>query len=184
MDRQRAAPPLLNLTLAPDLQDLVLLARSQPNTRISVSVAGQSYPVSGDPQGLFKLEQRLPEGRYDITVTATRFGTQTVLRRRLLIDRTAPLLSGLEISRAQGFAHITGRVQDLSGMVKVKAEVAGRVYTRTFPLPKGQSAVDERFVFLVPLPSPDAQIVLSASDAAGNLSLPQRLDGDVSHAAP
>ncbi len=183
LDRQRAAPTQLDVKLASSLQDLVLIARSQPDAALSINVAGRDIPIPRNAEGVFgltggDLTERLPEGRYDVTVTALRSGSQTTVRRALLIDRTPPVFSRLRLSRSGRAAQLSGRVSDVSASVNLRAEVAGRVYTRTLRLPQ-----EADFEWLLPLPTPDALITLQASDEAGNVAAAP-LTTDVNHAAP
>ncbi|GAA3994201.1 FecR family protein [Deinococcus rubellus] len=170
LDRQRAAPTRLDLSLAPAASELSLTVRSQPDTQLSVNVAGRDLTVPGNAEGVFTLAMRpnsLPEGRYDLTVTARRPGNSASLRRSVLIDRSPPVLSGVQVTRLGRTAHLTGQVADLSPSVLLRAEVGGQIYTHTLFLPQQTT-----FDWLLPLPEPGTVIKLSATDAAGNAGTP------------
>ncbi|WP_161883772.1 FecR family protein [Deinococcus alpinitundrae] len=181
LDRQRAAPTRLDLTLAPTASELSLTVRSQPNTRLSVKVAGQDFPLTQSAEGVFSLQalkNRLPEGRYDLTLTARRPGSSTSLKRNVLIDRSPPVVSRVSVLRLGRTVRLTGQVTDRSPSVQLSAEVNGRVYTRTLHLPQ-----QARFDWLLPLPEPGAVIKLSAADAAGNAGAAMEY-GAVGYGAP
>ena len=172
LDKQRAAPIVLNLNLPAALPDLSLIAESQPDARLSVQVARQTIALSGD-QGRFalkldQLQDRLPEGQYDLTLSARRAGGSKSLRRKLIIDRTAPVFSNLTAERSGRVLRLGGQVQDMalhySQRLLLQADVDGAVYTRHI------SAEPGSFDWLLPLPRPDAAVRLSATDAAGNVS--------------
>ncbi len=171
LDRQRAAPTRLDLSLAPAASDLSLTVRSQPDTRLSVNVAGlngagQDFTLTQSAEGVFSLKplgSQLPEGRYDLTLTARRPGSSVSLKRSVLIDRSPPLVSRVSVLRLGRTVRLTGQVADLSPSVQLSAEVDGHVYTRTLHLPQ-----QARFDWLLPLPQPNAVIKLSAADTAGN----------------
>ena len=178
LDRERAAPTRLDLSLTSPAADLSLTVRSQPDTLLSVNVAGQDIPVPQSAEGVFNLaplKDRLPEGRYDVTLTARRPGGNASVQRSLLIDRTPPQFSGVQVIRLGRTLRLTGQVADLSPSVDLRAEVAGRVYTRSLLLPE-----QAHFDWLLPLPEPGAAVNLSATDAAGNLSTAEPED----HASP
>ncbi|WP_185974659.1 FecR family protein [Deinococcus detaillensis] len=190
LDTQRSGPIQLDLSLAPSLLDLALVVRSQPENRLSVQVAGRDLPMIGDAEGNFKLQGgdrlqgRLPEGRYDVTIRAERGGRQKTISRVLLIDRTPPLLLGVQSSRAGRLIRLSGQIQDVSGTVVLSAQVGGRSYARTLRLPQQAD-----FDWTLPLPTPGAAVTLQARDTAGNLrrvefSAGAAGEGGVGYAAP
>lgn len=189
LDAQRSGPIKLDLALASSLPELALIARSQPETRLSVNVAGRDIPIIGDAEGNFKLQgsgenvqDRLAEGRYDATTSAERSGSRKTLSRALLIDRTPPALLDLRSSRMGHVIRLSGQVQELSSSVVLSAKIGRRSYTRTLRLPQHTD-----FDWLLPLPTPGAVVTLSASDTAGNVSQFEFSavgEGRVGHAAP
>ncbi|WP_164473389.1 FecR family protein [Deinococcus psychrotolerans] len=197
LDAQRSGPIQLDVSLAPSLPDLALIVRSQPETRLSVQVAGRDIPMFGDAEGNFKLQAsgeglqssgglqgRLPEGRYEVTIRAERGGRQKTISRALLIDRTPPLLLGVKASRAGRVIRLSGQIQDVSSTVVLSVQVGGRSYTRILRLPQQAD-----FDWTLPLPTPSAAVTLQARDAAGNLrrvefSAGAAGEGGVGYAAP
>ena len=173
LDKQRAAPLVLDVTLPAALPDLSLIAKSQPDARLTVEVAGRTINLSGD-QGSFalkldQLQDRLPEGQYNVVISARRAGGSKSISRTLIIDRTDPVFGKVSQTRQGRVLRLSGQVQDQALSVApqrllLRAVVDGVSYTRHVT-----AAEQSRFEWLLPLPKPDAKVQLSATDAAGNV---------------
>ena len=172
LDKTRAEPTQLRVTLSANAPNLALSARSQPDARLSVSVAGEGTPgrkiaVPGNAEGEFALSPdllgTLPEGRYDVTITAQRAASRQSLRRTVTIDRTPPVFGEVTAFRAGRVLRLSGQVADRSARLLLRAEIDGQTYTRHLTVSQG-----EDFDWVLPLPSFDAPVRLSATDEAGN----------------
>ncbi|GGO22601.1 hypothetical protein GCM10008949_09990 [Deinococcus humi] len=168
-DALRAQPLSLTLELAGrSLQELALSARSLPDAQVTLTVAGQTVPLTGE-NGTFRLERlktSLPEGKYTVTVRAQRYG-QTLTRRQILtVDRTPPQLSGLSVSRVGRILTLSGAVTDAAEPhVSLSLDIGGERYTRTVETRDGG-----HFSWSVPLPSSGAPASLTLRDSADNRS--------------
>ncbi|GAA0515567.1 FecR family protein [Deinococcus depolymerans] len=169
LDAERARPLTLALPRgARSMQDLTLSARSLPDATVTASVAGRSVTLSG-AGGAFRLERledSLPEGRYEAQVTARRLGQTVTGRAPVVIDRTAPTVT-FRATRSGRILHLTGDVQDsgslISGThVQLSVTLGGATYRRL--VRPGPAALD----WTLPLARPDATGHLTLKDEAGN----------------
>ena len=172
LDKTRAEPTQLRVTLSANAPDLALSVRSQPDARLSVSVEGdgpetREIAVPGNAEGEFTLSPdllgNLPEGRYDVTIIAQRAASRQTLRRTVTIDRTPPVFGEVSAFRAGRVLRLSGQVADRSARLLLRAEIDGQTYTRHLTVSQGKG-----FDWTLPLPSFDAPVRLSATDEAGN----------------
>ncbi|MFK7601808.1 FecR domain-containing protein [Deinococcus sp. SM5_A1] len=168
-DAARAQALTLSLDLpGRSLQELALSARSLPDARVTLTVAGQTVPLSGK-NGLFRLERlkdSLPEGQYTVTVRAQRYGQMLTQKQTITVDRTPPRLSGLVVTRVGRILTLSGVVTDAGDpRVGLGVTVGSQTYSRTVETQDGGS-----FVWSLPLPTPDASASLTLRDGAGNQS--------------
>ncbi len=201
LDAARAAPTRLSLKLPSSLRLLSLSARSQPGAQVKLELSGPlgsvtdsvaarstlTLPLVGDAQGEFSLQQpgaALPEGRYELKLSATRIAGTSTLRRSLVIDRSAPTLS-LTATRLGRTLRLSGQLSDaLSRAVVLIAEVDGVPYRRRLSLSSPastespeQTSSDKNSATLdwvLPLPRPDAVVSLTMTDEAGNVGYATR----------
>ncbi|MBB6016564.1 FecR domain-containing protein [Deinococcus radiopugnans] len=168
-DAARAQPLTLALDLpGRSLQELALAARSLPDAQVTLTVAGQTLPLTGE-NGTFRLERlktALPEGQYTVTVRAQRYGQTLTRRQTVTVDRTPPQLGNLSVTRVGRLLTVSGVVTDAGGSrVGLTLEVGGQRYRRWVDPRTGG-----RFSWSVPLPSPGASAQLTLQDSAGNRS--------------
>ncbi|WP_162178620.1 FecR domain-containing protein [Deinococcus marmoris] len=168
-DAARAQALTLSLDLpGRSLQELALSARSLPDARVTLTVAGQTVPLNGE-NGLFRLERlkdSLPEGQYSVRVRAQRYGQTLTRTQTITVDRTPPRLSELSVERVGRVLTLGGVVSDAGdSRIDLSVTVGGQTYTRTVETQGGGS-----FVWSLPLPSPDAPVSLTLRDGAGNQS--------------
>ncbi|WP_083652868.1 FecR family protein [Deinococcus marmoris] len=173
-DAVRAQALTLSLDLpGRSLQELALLARSLPDARVTLTVAGQTVPLSGE-NGLFRLERlqdSLPEGQYTVTVRAQRYGQTLTRTKPITVDRTPPRLSGLAVTRVGRILTLSGVVTDAGdSRIGLGVTVGGQTYTRMVDTRKLDTQDGGRFVWSVPLPTPDASASLTLRDGADNQS--------------
>ena len=102
----------------------------------------------------------LPEGTYRVTVTAQRFGQTRTLRRLLTVDRTAPEITGLRLTRQGRLLLLEGEVRD-SAARPISLSLPGISGTRSIP--------PGPFRWLLPAPpAGPLPTALHAQDEAGN----------------
>ncbi|MFC6666587.1 carboxypeptidase-like regulatory domain-containing protein [Deinococcus radiopugnans] len=128
-DAARAQPLTLALDLpGRSLQELALAARSLPDAQVTLTVAGQTLPLTGE-NGTFRLERlktALPEGQYTVTVRAQRYGQTLTRRQTVTVDRTPPQLGNLSVTRVGRLLTVSGVVTDAGGSrVGLTLEVGG-----------------------------------------------------------
>ncbi len=168
-DALRAQPLSLTVDLAGrSLQELALSARSLPDAQVTLTVAGQTVPLTREngTSRLERLQTSLPEGEYTVTVRAQRYGQTLTRRQTLTVDRTPPQLSALSVSRVGRILTLSGAVIDAAdSRVGLSLDIAGERYTRGVVTRDGG-----RFSWTVPLPSPGAAASLTLRDSAGNRS--------------
>ncbi|MDV6375312.1 FecR family protein [Deinococcus arenicola] len=168
-DAARAQPLTLTLDLPNrSLQDLVLAARSLPDARVVLTVAGQTIPLTGN-DGLFRLERlkdSLPEGEYKVELSAQRYGQVLTRTQTITVDRTPPVLSDLKVQRLGRVLTLSGAVTDAGDpRVGLSVTVGEKTYTRTV-----KTRGSGRFVWIVPLGGPAAAATLTLRDQADNRS--------------
>lgn len=168
-DAARAQALTLSLDLpGRSLQELALSARSLPDARVTLTVAGQTVPLNGE-NGLFRLERlkdSLPEGQYSVRVRAQRYGQTLTRTQTITVDRTPPRLSGLSVERVGRVLTLGGVVSDAGdSRIDLSVTVGGQIYTRTVETQGGGS-----FLWSLPLPTPDSPASLTLRDGAGNQS--------------
>ncbi|CAM3217897.1 FecR protein domain-containing protein [Deinococcus saxicola] len=168
-DAARAQALTLSLDLpGRSVQELALSARSLPDARVTLTVAGQALPLSSE-NGLFRLERlkdSLPEGQYTVTVRAQRYGQTLTQRQTITVDRTPPRLSGLVVTRVGRILTLSGVVTDAGDpRIGLSVTLGSQTDTRTV-----ETQDDGSFVWSLPLPSPAAPASLTLRDGAGNQS--------------
>ncbi|WP_309569696.1 FecR family protein [Deinococcus sp.] len=168
LDAQRGQPLTLDVgPRAVSLQDLAVLARSQPGAGLSVTIAGRTLPLSGEGSEyrLGQLEDRLPEGTYRVQVQARRAGQALTRTQTIVIDRTPPALSDLQVQRAGRLLVVTGTLRDASP-ARLTVTVSAGASTVTHHV-NGSAG---RFRWLLPNPGAGVGVRLTVRDAAGNES--------------
>lgn len=121
-----------------------LTVSSLPDARVTLALT----PVQGGPPRTLDLSARegegtyrpgrpedtreLPEGTYRVTVTAQRFGQTRTLRRLLTVDRTAPELTGLRLTRQGRLVLLEGEVRDAAAR-RIRLSLPGVGRTRSVP---------------------------------------------------
>ena len=175
LDAERARKTLLEVPQLTQVGSLNLSVTSNPSSRVSVSLGGREYPLTGQPiagqpgsggNWVFTLQETLPEGRYTMVVRAARPEKTVELTQQLTIDRTPPLLKVTKLSVEGAALTITGTVSDnFTALPLLRAELGGQVYTLhasgpfSWTLPLGTSGGD---------PSTPEELKISATDEAGN----------------
>ncbi|PNY81032.1 FecR family protein [Deinococcus koreensis] len=170
LDAERAVPLILSLSRSGvggrplSLPELALEARSLPGAAVSVTVAGQTVPVSGT-DGLYRLERlnpSLPEGVYRVRINARRSGQSVSQTQLIRIDRTPPALEDLQLTREGRVLSLSGRLRDASGgPLTVTVKVGTQVTTRF-------GGGEQTFQYLLPNLTPDLPVSVSVRDEAGN----------------
>jgi FecR protein len=177
LDRLRALPTRLSLSLSPSLQNLRLRALSQPEATLNLELKGpggaQRLALSGNAQGEFTLAKpaTLPEGRYTLSLSAARVAGTRTLSRPLTIDRSAPEAQLTAQARQLGSTVLLrGQLQDaLSGSLTLRAEIDGVVHRRRLRLVPGAAINAASLSWLLPLPRQDRQLRIEIADEAGNV---------------
>ncbi|WP_407539586.1 FecR family protein [Deinococcus radiomollis] len=162
LDVERARRTMLEVPQLTQVTDLRLTVTSNPDARVSVSIGGHDYAVSGQ-NGAFALQESLPEGRYGLVVRAARPEQTRELNQSLVIDRTPPTVSVSSVTVNGATFTITGTVSDtFAALPLLRAELGGQTYTLHASGP---------FAWTLPLGTPPADLKtlkLSATDDAGN----------------
>lgn len=179
LDAAHNQPLSLEISLDEVQTHFKMLVRSQPSSQITVRLTPQggtplpdfklSDTTPSQPTGLFNAQKDLPEGRYRVEVLAQRFGQKRHFVGSVLLDRQAPQLSQVTVSRKGRIALLTGQVSDISSVL-LKATLGQQTYTQWV------SAAGKPVLWTLPLAQSNLPIVLSATDQAGNtttLSLPE-----------
>lgn len=180
LDAERARPLTLSLNPGPLNQaELALGARSLPDARLSATIVSKEAGKPFTPQkvalsgadGAFKLGQlqnTLPEGRYQVQVQALRYGKTLTQIRTVTIDRTAPALTNLQLTRQGHLLKLSGVALDPGSFNPAGARLtltvqAGQTYTR-------RVAPGQPFQWLIPNlnTTQTTPLTFTVRDAAGN----------------
>ena len=175
LDAERARTTVLEVPQLSQVRDLELPVISNSGARVSVSIGGREYsltgqPITGSPQSgknwVFTLREPLPEGRYTLVVRAARPEKTVELTQQLTIDRTPPLLKVTTLSVEGAALTVTGAVSDnFTALPLLRAELGGQVYTLhasgpfSWTLPLGTAGGTQG--------TPE-ELKISATDEAGN----------------
>ena len=167
LDAERARATVLEVPQLSRVRDLELSVISNPGARVSVSIVGREYPLTGQPGSdgnwVFTLREPLPEGRSTLVIRAARPEKTVELTQQLTIDRTAPLLKVTKLSVEGAALTVTGTVSDtFAALPLLRAEIGGQVYTLHASGP---------FSWTLPLGTAGGtpeELKISATDEAGN----------------
>ncbi|WP_102128513.1 FecR domain-containing protein [Deinococcus planocerae] len=146
------------------LRELTLTARSLPDAQVTATVSGRRVALTrqGDRFRLGGLTPPLPEGTYTVRVSAERGGEAATRWQTVVIDRTAPSLTGVRAERVGRSLTLTGTARDAgTGRLTLTARVGGTTFTRQ---------VSGDFRLLLPAPAPGTPLRVSVRDEAGNES--------------
>ncbi|MDH5609547.1 MAG: Ig-like domain-containing protein, partial [Cyclobacteriaceae bacterium] len=141
-----------------------------PSAAIEVGVNSNLFPGTNNADGTWSstITTSLPDGTYDVTVTATDLAgnqaTDSTLNE-LYVDATAPIVTIDTMSTFDATPSLTGSVDDISAVVQVS--VGGFTYTAVNN-GNGTWFLDGAFISQA-LPAATYEVVVSATDALGNV---------------
>ncbi|MPY65253.1 FecR domain-containing protein [Deinococcus sp. SDU3-2] len=175
LDAQAQTPLVLRLDpVSSPARSLVLGVTTQPGAAVSALVGSRVLPlapVAGQP-GRFQLAgASLPEGEARVEVRADWRGQRRTRRVTVVVDRTAPTLTGLRAEREGRLLRVTGTLRDLgtaqtrAGRLTLTLRLGTDTQTRRVAVgPDGASVLD------LPLPAPPegTPVRVTVRDEAGN----------------
>ncbi|MHA0034003.1 FecR domain-containing protein [Deinococcus sp. PESE-13] len=180
LDRERAAPLHAQFSLpgaaarpwaeqAPDLRVSAPQGSEVEARLVEARMGEQTLRLDESGAGVFTLPASLPplpDGRYDVTLSARRAGQLWQRRFPLVLDRTVPVLEGVQRRTLGRLLLLSGEVRDgpasADSRLQLRIEGAGTPQMRTLrPGP---------FRVLLPAPTVPGELRLSVRDAAGNES--------------
>lgn len=121
---------------------------------VESDMAAGTYRLAGSPE--------LPDGRYTLRVTTSRFGQQQRWTRVIWLDQTPPALLDVHRQRTGRIARLSGRVQDANGRpLTLRITGASAEVTRTVE-------ANRPFELILPPALSQGPLKLHLTDAAGN----------------
>ncbi|MFC6590781.1 FecR domain-containing protein [Deinococcus lacus] len=155
LDEDRARELTIRAEPLRPMQQLELSVLSLPASRVTATVAGQSWALTEEPlptggQGVTEpqwsryvlrpasgpAQPRLPEGRHTLVLQAERYHQKVTLELPLIIDQTPPTVSGWKVTQQGRVLRVSGAVND-AGPVSLLLSYTGEAgealnYTYTF----------------------------------------------------
>lgn len=179
-DAERARPMHLNLLdFRPLQRELALNYNGSNDIRLKASAVdaqGKAWPlkVLNQPgelnRGQYEVsagQPDFPEGRYQVSVLATRFGAQREWQGWVQIDRTAPALADLKLLRLGRVILLNGAATDLNHPDSPNPPLTLKITGGTLETVV-RRVVRGEFRLLLPQPLSQGTLHLELSDQAGN----------------